>query len=170
MTYSQSKPALHLLLIFTLAWFTTATTLTASLKSGTRIVTKTHQQLNNIILRGTYLENATLTECRNFLVSRSIELDEEVLDPSKKGISITIIAPPTLPHKAQNPPLITYNARNVSINTAITEIAKRSRHDLYITSAGIVFCPPGTPPFPNKLAKEGQIWNTLHKHKNPVKK
>ncbi|MGJ8657790.1 MAG: hypothetical protein ACSHX6_15185 [Akkermansiaceae bacterium] len=165
----------HLKLITTILLIITIpiSTLTALPKFGNRIVTKTRQQLDNIILQATYLEKATLVESRNFIISRSIELDDQTLDPSKKGVSITIITPPPLPINPlipeEAPPLITYTARNVSITTAITEFAKKSKHDLYITSAGIVFTPPGIPPFPNKLAKKGEIWDTLHKHKKAEK-
>jgi hypothetical protein len=102
------------------------------------------------------------------------ELDLHTLDPAKKGVTMLIIPPdpihPKLKAGNKEPNLINYQARNVSVTTVLIEIAKQAKHDLYLTSAGVIFCPPGNAPFPNKLAKKGLIWDVLHKHQIAGKK
>ena len=50
---------------------------------------------------------------------------------------------PELKAGKKEPSLINYQARNVSVTTVLIEIAKQAKHDLYLTSAGVIFCPLG---------------------------
>ncbi len=139
------------------------------IKLSPDFVPKTRQQLDRIILGFAPFKKTTLTESRNFVLSRSRELDTDTLDPRKKGAVIIIIPPVPIKDRLKpdkvDPVLITYKARKVSVTNVLIEIAKQGKHDLYLTSTGVVFCPIGRAPFPNRYAKKGRVIDTLHKHK-----
>ncbi len=142
-------------------------------KLSADFVPKTRKQLDSIILGAAHLEKTTIAGSRNFVLSRSRELDSE-LDPSKKGAVIIIIPTepitPKLKADKKAPILITYHARKVSVTKVLIEIAKQGKLDLYITSTGVVFCPIGKAPFPNRYAKKGDILDVLYKHKVVIEK
>jgi|GEM_PF-2428336 len=138
------------------------------IKLSPDFVPKNRKQLDRIILEVVHLKKDTIIDSRNYVLSRSRELDLEI-DPSKKGAVIIIIPTepinPKLKTDKEDPILITYHARKVSVTKVLIEIAKQGKHDLYLTSTGVVFCPIDKAPFPNRYAKKGVILDTLHKHK-----
>ncbi|MFT5905109.1 MAG: hypothetical protein ACI9E1_000700 [Cryomorphaceae bacterium] len=169
----QKPPTIQFVFTLLLALILPSSAQLLSGKLGDRIVPKIHEKLDNIILPLVILQDATIEDSCNFIISRCIETDKETI-ANRKGVSIVKVPSVSdnskLKTVKKNPPLINYQARKISVSKLLTEIAKQSKHDLYLTSAGVVFCPPGKAPFPNELAKQGVIWDVLYKHKAETKK
>jgi len=141
---------------------------------GDHIVAKHRTSLESISIPLVDFEDRTIREAVDFVWSRAVELNTLETDPKKKGISILIRYPSGELYPkwgARNPDRpaepkgikIRYRARNVTVCDLLIEIAKIARFDLYTTSVGVVFCPPGTYPFPNANAKNGDTWEQLYK-------
>lgn len=58
---------------------------------------------------------------------------------------------------------ISYHAENVDFLTAVREIARRARLDVYLTSSGIVVCGRGVSPLPVGKTEGEEIWKIIHK-------
>ncbi len=173
MIFFKKPPTIPFVLTLLLAMILSSSAQLLSGKLGDRIVPKSHEKLDNIILPLVILQEATIEDSCNFIISRCIETDKETI-VNRKGVSIvkvpSVSDTPKLKSVKKDPPLINYQARKISVSKLLIEIAKQSKHDLYLTSAGVVFCPPGKAPFPNELAKKGVVWNVLYKHKTETKK
>jgi hypothetical protein len=118
-------------------------------------------------------ERVSVEEAVDFARMRCIECDPGE-DPTRKGVSMLILKPRREPEPADGElglgatpererVRIDYHARDVPLTTLLVEIARQARLDLHITSVGIVFCPKGRMPFPNFKAKEGEVYETLHR-------
>ncbi len=117
--------------------------------------------LDQMMLPAVDFQGSSIEECRDFLWSRSISLDDAEMDPTKKGVMILI--PQNLVPPAKHEGGITYRAENVSLSTVFKALARTAGLDLYNTSVGVVFFPQGRAPFPNELARKGKIWSTLYR-------
>mgnify|MGYP006090091459 CR=1 FL=1 len=142
MIFIQRRPINQFVFTMLLVMIITTFAFGLPAKFGNSIVTKNRNQLDNLFLPFTSLKKVTLRHSRNFVLSRCIELDLYTLDPAKKGVTMLIIPPdpihPELKAGKKEPSLINYQARNVSVTTVLIEIAKQAKHDLYLTSAGVI--------------------------------
>ena len=137
-------------------------------------VAKRRAALDRIMIPLVEFEGDTAQLAVDFAWARTVELDNLELDPKQKGISISIRYasgevyprrhmrdpdPPQDPNEGK----ILYSARDIPLTKLLVEIAKQAGFDVYTTSAGVVFCPPGTAPFPNRYAENGETWEALFK-------
>lgn len=135
--------------------------------SGDYVVAK----LERIVIPIIDFEDIPVEEAVDFLRMRSVELEEG--PPEQRGISFIIKGArpraddksvPELGLRGLNQvPKINYRAKNVGLVTAVKEIARLARLDVYLTNVGIVLCPPGEAPLPVGKMSEEEVWKTLHK-------
>ena len=137
-----------------------------------RFLAKKSTFLNSINLPTVDLKQVTVQEALDFAWARTVELDNSTVDPHQKGVSILLrypsgemyprklpldLEPPNNPKKLR----ITISATNILLADLLKEIARQTGYDIYITSVGIVFCPPDTAPFPNASSSKGDVWEKI---------
>jgi hypothetical protein len=124
--------------------------------------------LDRIVVPIVEFDDSTLQHAVDFAWSRAVELDQ----PQRRGVSISIRFPSGAVYPRRNRRkfdrqertdeiVFSLHAVKITLTELLVQIARRSRFDLYTTSAGVVFCPPGSPPFPNFYAKNGEVWEKL---------
>ena len=128
-------------------------------------------RLNRIIVPIIVFEKNSVQEALDFLWARSVELDNEELDPARKGMSSVEKVPVGTGAEYKTSDgffrwpeqgfTISYEAKNVPLLTALAEVAKQGHVDCYLTDVGVVICQPGDAPFPNIKADKGKVWKAI---------
>jgi hypothetical protein len=121
-------------------------------------------KIQRIVFDEVVMKGFTLREALDQLTTRSKTLDADP-DPTQRGVSF-ILVPPSGPFTSPDAKdlrnqKVDYSGKNVTLDTALREIAKITNHDVFITSAGIVIVPKAIPPFPNEKADKGEIFRKL---------
>jgi hypothetical protein len=121
-------------------------------------------KIQRIILDEVVIKGLTLQEALDQLALRSKTLDADP-DAAQRGVTF-ILVPPAGPdtkpdHKDLRAQKVDYTGKNVTLDTVLREVAKTTNHDVFLTSAGIVIAPKGSPPFPNEKADKGEIFRKL---------
>ena len=123
-----------------------------------------HKRIQKITFPSVNFRNSTLAEALADLTTRSKELDGDP-DESKRGVTFLVIPDTGRVGDAGGDETSTekigYSGRNVSLETVLQAIGSSTRRDVYVTSSGIVICPAGTDPFPNKEEFKGDIFRKL---------
>jgi len=137
-----------------------------------RFVAKRSDFLNSIVIPVVELKDATIREALDFAWARAIEIDVTNMDSSRRGVALLLrypsgemyprrsavdLDPPKNPKKNH----IVFHARNISLSDLFKELARQTGYDIYTTSVGVVFCPPGTSPFPNANSSKGEVWERI---------
>ena len=129
-------------------------------------------RLDRIIIPVIDFEDTSVEEAIDFLRVRSLELDKEG-DPGMRGISIIIRRGRMDANDdglddsgldiggIQNAQIVRYQARNVSLLKALTQVCEQAKLNAYLTSVGIVICPETDQPFPNPKGETGGIVKKL---------
>ena len=140
------------------------------------IMAKRKAALDRITIPSVNLKGVTIQQAVSLAWSYAVELDPTTIDPKEKGVTISVLFPSGKTYcrggsvKAFDDELdasISYQVRDVSLVTLLTEIAKQAGMDLYTTSSGVVLCPAETKPFPNGLSEEGEVWEQLYQVEKP---
>lgn len=141
-----------------------------------RYLAKKSDFLNNVIISRVDFKDVTIREAIDFAYAHAAELDDASLDPKRKGVSILLrypsgemyprrgvadLDPPKNPKKSH----IVFIAKNVSLSEFFKEVARQTGYDVYTTSVGVVFCPPGSSPFPNASSSKGDVWEKIYDSK-----
>lgn len=142
-------------------------------EEGNRFNAERRAFIESILIDSVSFEDETIAQALSFAWARTVELDP-AMPPKEKGFSVLLryttgemyprwgassYAPPQNPGKNR----INYHAKNIALLALLKEIARQTGYDLHATSVGVVFCPPGTSPFPNAHSSKGDIWETLAK-------
>ena len=128
-------------------------------------------EIRKIVIPSINFDDITVEEAFDFLRLRSVELGNDA--PDRKGVSMIVkgglIAGKgtdtglEAPETAISRTTIAYHAENVDFLTAVREIARRARLDVYLTSSGIVVCGRGVSPLPVGKTEGEEIWKIIHK-------
>ncbi|WAC18771.1 hypothetical protein OVA24_16195 [Luteolibacter sp. SL250] len=105
----------------------------------------------------------TLPEALTALKKRVDEMTAENRPPEEAPLLLILVPPaPVAGDPGNHPPLtVSYDGKNVTLDTILREIARTANQDVFLTSAGVVITPKGMPPFPNPEWKEGEIFRKL---------
>lgn len=120
-------------------------------------------QLRDVRFGSFGVKEVTLSDALEALKKRVEEAAAESPLPGASPLVIILVpSAPVAGEPGSHPPLtVTYDGRNVTLDTVLREIARTANQDVFLTSAGVVVTPKGTPPFPNPEEPKGEIFRKL---------
>jgi len=109
------------------------------------------------------LVDVTLSEGIDTLQKRTNEFIAETNPPASEPLEIILVPASAItgPEGNHPPATVSYDGKNVTLETVLREIARSTRRDVFLTSAGVVIVPKGLPPFPNPEQEKGEIFRKL---------
>ncbi|RYD26305.1 MAG: hypothetical protein EOP86_26130 [Verrucomicrobiaceae bacterium] len=109
------------------------------------------------------VSEATLSDTLTSLRKKADRITAENPVPGAVPLDIILVPSAAVPGDTGNhPPLtVSYDGSDVTLETILREIGKTANHDVFLTSAGVVFTPKGLPPFPNPSAEKGDIFRQI---------
>ena len=102
----------------------------------------TLEKLRTLIIAEATLKQATIEEAVEFLRQKSVELDPEQPDLTKKGIQFILRRPPA----AKAPVIDNLHLSNATLEAAAKAIAKETGLALTMEPGGVIFSAPGGEP------------------------
>ena len=120
------------------------------------------KKLDTIVIPIINLENTSIEEAIDFVRIRSVELDKDETNPTKKGVNFIIRKARNPEGGAFDPERITFALKNVPLRRVLTEIAEQTGTRMKVDEFAITFLPkdsvdlPADPPAPRPEPLKGK--------------